>query len=207
MSSDNNVFERIFKLWASVCKLILDGKRDAEKVAKMLQEIVDGEVNSFKQNPFLRLLSADPIMIGETDGQQTIAKATDLFTGYIDPDFKNWGLDVSGKAKLATPVHVHELAKDGRFDQFFPTLGNLDDLCLERDQIIKFCCEHRNWLRTEGYSTFFLFKVKGKFFVASVRFDDDGQLRVSVSHFSVDDVWNAEYRNRVVVPQLCQSAA
>ncbi|MBP9855994.1 MAG: hypothetical protein KBC48_01645 [Candidatus Pacebacteria bacterium] len=40
MSSDNNVFERLFKLWASICKLILDGKRDAGKIADVLQGII-----------------------------------------------------------------------------------------------------------------------------------------------------------------------
>lgn len=36
-----NVYERLFKLWATVAKLVLDGKRDAERVAQALQAIVD----------------------------------------------------------------------------------------------------------------------------------------------------------------------
>lgn len=39
--SNDNVFERLFKLWASICKMIVDLKRDPEKVAKVLQDIVD----------------------------------------------------------------------------------------------------------------------------------------------------------------------
>lgn len=39
--SSRNVFERLFKLWASVCKLVLDGKRSAEKVCLALQTIID----------------------------------------------------------------------------------------------------------------------------------------------------------------------
>ena len=160
-----------------------------------------------KHSDFLRLLSTDPIVIGETDGKHTIAQARDVFLGYIDSDFKNWGLDVAGEAKSAIPVQVHELVTDGRFDQFFPSLGKLDDLCLEQDQIIQFCREHKKWLRTEGYATFFLLKMEGKFFVASVYFDGVGRLSVCVFHFSNDGVWSAKYRVRIVVPQLCQSAA
>lgn len=41
MSSGNNVFESLFKLWASICKMILDGAREAEEVAKYLQRVND----------------------------------------------------------------------------------------------------------------------------------------------------------------------
>ncbi|MBI5222311.1 MAG: hypothetical protein HY980_02330 [Candidatus Magasanikbacteria bacterium] len=42
MSSGNgNVFEVLFKLWASICKMILDGARKAEEVAKYLQRVND----------------------------------------------------------------------------------------------------------------------------------------------------------------------
>lgn len=41
--SSGNVFERLFKLWASVCKMVLDGKRAAEEVCRVLQAIVDGK--------------------------------------------------------------------------------------------------------------------------------------------------------------------
>lgn len=39
--SSGNVFERLFKLWATVCKLVVDGKRRAEDVVEVLQKIVD----------------------------------------------------------------------------------------------------------------------------------------------------------------------
>lgn len=42
MSSGNsNVFEVLFKLWASICKMIVDGVRKAEEVAKYLQRVND----------------------------------------------------------------------------------------------------------------------------------------------------------------------
>ena len=44
MSNNKNVFERLFKLWAMVCKLIMDGKRDPDAVADSLQVIVNEPV-------------------------------------------------------------------------------------------------------------------------------------------------------------------
>lgn len=38
--------------------------------------------------------------------------------------------------------------------------GDLDKLCLTQHQIKAFCKKHANWLRTNGYATFFLFKVE-----------------------------------------------
>ncbi len=41
MSNGDAVLARLFKLWAMVCKLIMDGKRSAEQVCEVLQVIVD----------------------------------------------------------------------------------------------------------------------------------------------------------------------
>ena len=44
--SNGNVFERLWKLEAQVNKLVLDGKRDPEKVANIYQAILEGSVES-----------------------------------------------------------------------------------------------------------------------------------------------------------------
>ena len=36
------VYKRLWKLWAMICKMVMDGVRDPEKVADLLQTIVDG---------------------------------------------------------------------------------------------------------------------------------------------------------------------
>ena len=69
-------------------------------------------------------------------------------------------------------------------------------------QIKNFVKKHRNWLRTDGYATFFLFESHGNFFVADVSFHSDGRFRVRVRKLGSDDVWGAEFRRRVVVPQV-----
>jgi hypothetical protein len=154
----------------------------------------------------LKLISgAETLTIGETDGTATIAEASALFTGYLDSDFKNSGLDVKAKPTTSTNVAVYEMVKNGNFGQIFGGLSNnLDSLCLTQAQIIEFVKHHGKWLRTDGYATLFLFKVDKEFFVASVHLNPD--LGVYVRRFGNVEVCFAVYRRRVVVPQLAPIA-
>ncbi len=45
------------------------------------------------------------------------------------------------------------------------------------------------------------------FFVANVNVNDDGRLNVNVNRLENGNVWNAENRNRVVIPKLAVSPA
>lgn len=56
--SNGNVFERLFKLWATIGKLLLDGKRDAEDVCDVLQAIVAGK-RLVEATPTLQDMLAD----------------------------------------------------------------------------------------------------------------------------------------------------
>jgi len=151
----------------------------------------------------LRLLFlGETITLAPCDGTQTLAQAKKTFLSYLDTNFKNWGLDKQGEPTEETQVQVYEMAKDATFAQMFSSLGNdLDKLCLTQHQIKQFCEKHSSWLRTDGYATFFLFKVEDQFFVACVGVGSDG-LGVYVSRFGYDGVWHAAYAHRVVVPQL-----
>lgn len=165
-----------------------------EKFAEIAENIAD----------IVKLISGAEILeLDETDGKATIAKAKDTFPGWIDPDFKGYGCDVKSEPTKKTQVTVYEMIKDGTFAQIFGGMSDdLDSLCLTQPQIIQFVQKHRKWLRTDGYATFFLFKVGDGFFVAGVYFYGGGRLGVRVDRFSYDYVWRAEDRHRVVVPQL-----
>lgn len=155
-------------------------------------------------NSIVKLTSgAEVLELDATDGKQTIAQAKDAFPGYIDGDFREWGCDVKSAPTGKTEVAVYEMIKDGDFARIFNGMSDdLNKLVLTQPQIIKFVQKHRQWLRTEGYGTFFLFKVGDEFFVARVLVDGGGQLKARVYRFSYDDVWHAEGRRRIVVPQL-----
>lgn len=189
-----NVWERLFKLWAMICKMIMDEIRDPEKVAKMLESVVN-VLQAIVDEPavvkkYLRQLFTD-LEVGATDGTETF-KSSGLFTGGI------YGLAVpiaaKGKATLVTKATVWEMILDGMFSLLFGSLGQGRKRWTEA-QVVRFCRDHRDKLRTQGYATFF--EMEGDV-VASVYFDDSGQLHVYVYSFSYDDDWYATYRHRLV---------
>ena len=168
------------------------------KTKEVVTELAENVIGCLKLISGAETLELDP-----TDGIKTLAQAADVFTGHLDSDFKNYGCNVKGEPTGKTKVAVHEMIKNGNFKQIFGGLGNdLDKLVFQQDQIIQFVQKYRQWLRTEGWATFFPFKVGDEFFVAYVNLYSDGRLRADVYRFSDDDVWDAESRNRVVVPQL-----
>lgn len=153
---------------------------------------------------FLYLISVgQEIIIPACDGTQTIAESSDLFTGFLDPNFKNWGLDKASQASAATPVEIHELGKNGRFGEIFssvtPADGDLKKLCLTQHQIKSFCRVHQDLLH-EGSSTF-LFEENDDFFVAFVG-EWSGRLGVCVYQFSYGRFWYDTYYHRFVIPRL-----
>ncbi len=163
------------------------------------------------RSKFLDLLSVgQTIIIDDTDGTETISQAKDVFSGQIEPEFKTWNLDVPSEARPATLVMVYELMENGRFNQFFPSLGKLNNLCLTQAQIKKFCRDHNKWILMDGWGTFFLFTPKGEpikhdksnLFVARVSVYDRRLLDVDFFRFSYADAWGGGRRRRVVVPQL-----
>ncbi len=151
----------------------------------------------------LRLISAgSSIVIDVVDGSEILSKAKEMFV-WIDSDFIGYGADEAGSATKETPVAVYEMVENATFAQMFGSLNSdLDKLCLTQDQIKNFVKKYRNWLRTDGYGTFFLFKSKNNFFVAYVYLFSGAGLEVCVYRFGRDFVWRVECRHRIVVPQL-----
>lgn len=190
---NSNTFQRVL---AGGPKLIA---RIAEAVKVELTQLATGIVGCLKL-----ISTGEKITIPVTTGKRTIAKARSLFNGYLDSNFANWGLDVESEAALETMTEVYEMVEDSDFRKIFGGFGlNLDLLCLTQDQIIAWVETHRDWLRTDGCGTFFLFKVVGvEFFVARVGVHSGGYLYVRADRLSNDFVWDAEYGRRIVVPQL-----
>lgn len=151
-----------------------------------------------KDTDFLRYLKA--VTIAPTKGDVTLAKADDVFMGWIDGYFKNWGTNVLGEDTDETAVDVYEMARDGNYQKLFGSLGDPHRLCLTQGQIKEFCRSHRDVLLQEGYATFFLFAVNGEPFVAYVDVHAS-KLRVFVNHFDDDYVWDTGCRPRLVVKQ------
>lgn len=140
------------------------------------------------------------LKIKATTGTETIS-GSKLFS-YIDSDFKNFEMDKKAKPTKAIKVDVMEIDKNGMFKDYFT---DPEEQAMTQGQILEFIKEHKDYLRQDGYATFFLFKNGSDFFVARVDLRDGGRLLVYVGPFSRDDVWDGEYRHRLVVPQLTLS--
>lgn len=174
-----------------------------DKFVGLMVESVRPE-SKLKPASFLKLISGGSVLeLDPADGTEIIPDATSVFTAGIDSDFRRWGADQPGRPTKKTPVVVHEVVRDATFVQMF---GELSDdvrrLCFTQAQILGFVKKHRDWLRVDGYATFFLFESNGELFVADVSVRSGGGPRVRVVRFGLSDVWCAECRHRLVAPQL-----
>lgn len=142
------------------------------------------------------------LTIAPTKGDVTIAEATEVFTGYVDPNFQKWGTSQAGADTEATLVDVLEMSKDGIYKQLFGSLGrDVRSLCLSQPQIVEFCRSHREHLRQEGFGTFFLFEVNNELLVANVHVVE-GRLRAYIDFFArSNDAKDSGCRHRFVVKQ------
>jgi len=156
-------------------------------------------------NNRLRLISGSrPLLLNSTDGQETLARATDLFR-YIDSNFDHWNCNGFGPPTKETAVQVHEIVRDSTFQEMFGSFGvTVACLALSPAQIKQFAKRYPDWLKKGGNGTFFLFKTGDEFFVAAVYFFVDGRLGVRVRRLTLERVFRAQKRHRVVVKSLAQ---
>ena len=193
-------------------KVLTDGNfqrvlAQGDKIAAAVKTTIATTLAELAENVVgrLRLISSGEKIVVTATGIETLAKAWDVFTGHVDPDFENWDLDMPSDPTPETEVAVYEIEKNGTFAQLFGGFGeNLDRLCFTQAQIKAFCRnpKSKNWIHPKGWATFFLFKRGDEYFVAGVYRCGDGRLGVGVFRFSYDYVWFAARRDRVVVPQL-----
>lgn len=187
----------------------------------MLERVLKGSVDPIalmnaqrpligqKANLYLRLISGGKtVTISACKGgtKANIYNAKKTFSGYIDSNFNDYGINLPQPATEKIDVDVYEMYnRDADFRTLFGSLGiDLKSCVFEsQEQIEKFCQENKQWLRTGGYGTFFLFteEVDGeeKFFVALVYFVSGG-LRADLFHLSDDSAWRASIARRIVVP-------
>ena len=164
--------------------------------------ITDGQK---EEEPILRCISeGENLVIPATDGKALISEEKDVFKVWIDPDFLRLDANEPSNPTPEAVPRVYEMERDTTFEHMFDSVcKDKDKICWTQSQIIGFVQKYPNWLHPEGWATFFPFKSKGNFFVASVRWHDPARLDVYVSLLrEYDGVWIAEFRNRVVLPQL-----
>jgi hypothetical protein len=156
--------------------------------------------DNFAMSNRLTLISGkEPLVLSQTDGQETLAGATDVFR-YIDSNFEHWNCDVAGPPTKEVLVQVYEVVRDSTFQEMFGGFGVvLDRLALTQAQIKQFVKRHPGWLKEGGNGTFFLFNVGDEFFVAAVYLFSDGRLGTRVRRLTLERVFRAAKCHRLVV--------
>jgi hypothetical protein len=151
-------------------------------------------------NERLKLVSGeDALVLDPADGRETLGQATDVFR-YIDHNFERWNCNIVGPPTKQTAVQVYEMIRNSTFQELFGGFGAaLDSLALTQEQIKQFAKHHPDWLQEGGNGTFFLFKVGNEFFVAAAYFFSDGQIGMRLRRFTLERVFRAQKRHRLVV--------
>ncbi|MEN9649384.1 MAG: hypothetical protein RL094_351 [Candidatus Parcubacteria bacterium] len=159
------------------------------------------------KNMILKPISSGKlVVISATKGTDTLAFANDVFS-YIDPNLKNWGCDKIEKETPEMAVEVYEQIEDATYPEIFGSVDqNLDHLVLTTSQIKNFVVNNaKDYLLEAEWTCFrFLFKTGDEFFIADVRVLNNGNRDVRVTRFLDGSVRHAEYRHRIVVPQLAE---
>ena len=156
------------------------------------------------------------LMIPKDSDKITIAKSNDVFQ-HIDPDFVSWGLNKPDKPAGESRVKVGEMRENADFREMFYFLAGNEDIkslkkvcLLTQGQARNSVKLHHNWLRTDGFATFFLIakkpaKKEKDFFVASVGVHASGELHVGLFEFRDGYRWLADYRHRLFVPHTADT--
>jgi hypothetical protein len=155
----------------------------------------------FMDDRLMLISGSEPLVLvlGPADGQETLARATDVFR-YIDSNFERWSCGVAGPPTKEALVQVYELVGDSTFQEMFGGRGvPLDRLALIQVQIKQFVKRYPDWLKKGGNGTFFLFKVGNEFFVAAVYLFSDGRLGARVRRVTLERVFRAMKRHLLIL--------
>ena len=197
---DGKQFTLLCQCMSPLATAIKDGRITSQSDLKKLIEEAK-KIVEVPQAPkqYLRLLSeGKEFRLGKTEGKKTIKAAKKLLAAgiYFYDGFNELSDEVVQTEELL--VEVSELVESGKFAEFLPD-GRVFQ---HEEQVLLFCETHRDWLRKDGYATFFPFLKSGKVFVADARVCGVGQLEVLVRSLGRDCAWDADDRDRVVLPQL-----
>ena len=196
----NNLYRSVIKAGGTEEQIFEKLKTGSPLYDKWAEDIIGNTTHPFSGNEYLKLLSGNEQYIVSACEDKVIEESDGMFS-YVDSDFAKYGANEKGNATLDMPFDVYELQKSGTFADFFTSVtGNLDAMCFTHGQIRSIVKRYRNWLRGDGWANFFLFKSKGKFFVAYVNVYADGALLARVRRFGHDGVWSAERHHRVFLP-------
>lgn len=185
MGNDKNVYERLWKLWTVICKMIMDGVRNPEKVAEVLQSIVDG---AGKDNSYLLLLYTD-LVVGAVNAVRTFSNSGFIIR-YVRPCYNR----AIGHSTEKTFASVFELIKNGTFNEIFSSLGKNRPRWKTEGQIVEFLSNHRIM---PDHSVFFELEEGSIVEVSSI----NDCREIKILSLEQTRVWNVKDRCHFAFPQ------
>lgn len=140
------------------------------------------------------------ILIGPTTGFETFETSRDVFTKFVDWDFKKTEFNVASHETPVTQVQVYEAIANATTRTMFNSFGvPVDQLILTQGQVSLFCRDHRELLRDGKYPTFFLIRNAIELCTPYANISPEG-LGICSRFFSAGVEWKKDLRIRVVVP-------
>jgi len=189
-----SVYERLWKLWAMISKMIMDGVRDPQKVADLLQTVVDGACATVTTH--LRHLCV--VNLSRTDGTRKFINSG-IFNGGMGGLDRLRATDVIPAS--AAKVHLWGMAKDGSLSEIFGSLRETRVLWTEH-QVDEFCRHNINKLQRSDncivYQNATFFEMEDGI-VASVFVDDHNRRRLVLNLLSDPYTWSHVSRHQVAI--------
>jgi len=136
-----------------------------------------------------RLYETEIIIVHSTDGTETFM-GSGVFLGGVYGET----IPFDGKPTLMKNAAVYEIARDGKFPDFFENFG-VGRRQWTQSQVVIFCRYRRNKLRSHEFAN--LFELEGGL-VADVNIDQHTQLCVHTFLPNYNGTWRAKYQHRVI---------
>lgn len=154
-----------------------------------------------------------------SDGNETIARAVDVFDGDIDPEFLHAKLNIPGKSMKSRQIQFHPVGVRGKLGEIFLGISaNLNDLCLEQSEVCSIVRKHKTLLAECGCQYFILIKSGVDFFAVRASFHrhHDAEVdfgivkKLTVSPISIQEdarVWDPSDRYKIITPLIKRRAS
>jgi hypothetical protein len=154
-------------------------------------------------NPYLKILSVnETLIIDALNSGEFLVGVKDILQPGVSIALKN---TIANKPAVATKeqvVDVYQQVRRGTLAQMYCSLGaDLDKLCLTQAQINNFSKKYPDWLRGDGYATFFMFKFDGQYLIDRRCSSPSGQTS-GYNHLGYEHEYGPECSYRLVVPRV-----
>ena len=142
------------------------------------------------------------VVMEALNGKISMSIMKKIFKGGMEMSLQNYIQSKPNRATVETLLEVRELIENATLAKIFTKIScDLNKIAMSMAQIVCFCEKHSNFLREEGYATFFLTRIGNEFFVIFVCQENRG-LSAGMKRIDFLPQCFAESKHRVVTPRI-----